>query len=338
MKTRTLFQLCSAIAIGFTATSQAAVQLSGAGATFPAPLYQRWAVEYNKLHPDVQVNYQSVGSGAGVKQFTTGTVDFGASDAAMNDKEIAAMPAGKGVVMIPATAGIEVFAYNLPGVNDLKLSREAFVGIYLGTVTNWNDEAIKKANPGVELPDMPINVAYRSDGSGTTYVFTQHLSAVSKEFADEVGTDKSVTFPVGVGGKGNEGVTALIKQTPGTIGYVEYGYAKGNKLQMAVVENKSGNFIKPADDSGAATLAHMELPANLRAWPVDPEGKEDYPIATFTWLLLYDKYTDAAKLDALKAFVKWSLVDGQKFAPELGYIPLPKEVVTKAEAALDTVK
>ena len=276
MKTSTLSHLCSALVLGL-ATSAQAVQLSGAGATFPAPLYQRWAVEYNKLHPDVQVNYQSVGSGAGVKQFTAGTVDFGASDAAMNDKEIEKV--AKGVVMIPATAGIEVFAYNLPGVADIKLSREAFVGIYLGTVTKWNDELIKKDNAGVDLPDLPINVAYRSDGSGTTYVFTQHLSAVSKDFADQVGTDKSVTFPVGVGGKGNEGVTALIKQTPGTIGYVEYGYAKGNGLQMAVVQNKSGNFIKPADDSGAATLSHMELPANLRAWPVDPAGKEDYPIA-----------------------------------------------------------
>jgi phosphate transport system substrate-binding protein len=271
-----------------------------------------------------------------VKQFIAGTVDFGASDAAMSDAEIAKV--AKGTVMIPATAGIEVFAYNLPGVNDLKLSREAFVGIYLGTVTNWNDDLIKKDNPGVELPDMPISVAYRSDGSGTTYVFTQHLSAVSPEFKDQVGVDKSVTFPVGVGGKGNEGVTALIKQTPGTIGYVEYGYAKGNNLQMAVIQNKSGNFIKPADDSGAATLAHMELPANLRAWPVDPEGKDDYPIATFTWLLLYGEYGDKAKLDALKAFVKWSLQDGQKYAPELGYIPLPKEVVTKAGAALETVK
>jgi phosphate transport system substrate-binding protein len=334
MKTSTLLSL--GLALGLTATTQAAVQLSGAGATFPAPLYQRWAVEYNKLHPDVQVNYQSVGSGAGVKQFIAGTVDFGASDAAMSDAEIAKV--AKGTVMIPATAGIEVFAYNLPGVNDLKLSREAFVGIYLGTVTNWNDDLIKKDNPGVELPDMPISVAYRSDGSGTTYVFTQHLSAVSPEFKDQVGVDKSVTFPVGVGGKGNEGVTALIKQTPGTIGYVEYGYAKGNNLQMAVIQNKSGNFIKPADDSGAATLAHMELPANLRAWPVDPEGKDDYPIATFTWLLLYGEYGDKAKLDALKAFVKWSLQDGQKYAPELGYIPLPKEVVTKAGAALETVK
>ena len=344
MKSSTISRFAAAHALGLaalgllTSASAQAGQLSGAGATFPAPLYQRWAVEYNKLHSDVQVNYQSVGSGAGVKQFVAGTVDFGASDAAMNDKEIASVPADKGVVMIPATAGIEVFAYNLPGINDLKLSREAFVGIYLGKVTTWNDDLIKKANPGVDLPDLPINVAYRSDGSGTTYIFTQHLSAVSKDFADQVGTNKSVTFPVGVGGKGNEGVTALIKQSPGTIGYVEYGYAKGNGLQMAVIENKSGNFIKPADESGAATLASMELPANLRAWPVDPEGKNDYPIASLTWLLLYGKYTDAAKLADLKGFVSWALTDGQKLSTELGYIPLPEAVVTKSKAALETVK
>lgn len=333
MKIPTFLTLAATAALTATTMGQ---QLSGAGATFPAPLYQRWAVEYNKLHPAVQVNYQSVGSGAGVKQFTAGTVDFGASDAAMNDEEIAKVK--QGVVMIPATAGIEVFAYNLPGIDDLKLTRDAYVGIYLGKITKWNDPAIATANPDVKLPDQSILVAYRSDGSGTTYIFTQHLSAVSEEFNEEVGTDKSVTFPVGVGGKGNEGVTALIKQSPGTIGYVEYGYAKGNDLQMATLENKAGNFIKPADDSGAATLAHMELPANLRAWPIDPAGAEDYPIASLTWLLLYGKYEDTTKLDALKGFVTWTLTDGQKFAPELGYIPLPEAVVIKSKDALATVK
>ncbi|MDD5198447.1 MAG: phosphate ABC transporter substrate-binding protein PstS [Terrimicrobiaceae bacterium] len=337
MKPSTLTQLASFAVLALAAPSHAG-QLSGAGATFPAPLYQRWSVEYNKLHPDVKVNYQSVGSGAGVKQFIAGTVDFGASDAAMNDAELAKVPANKGAVMIPATAGIEVLAYNLPGIDNLKLSREAFVGIFLGKITKWDDDIIKKANPGVDLPSTPINVAYRSDGSGTTFIFTQHLSAVSKDFADQVGTDKSVTFPVGAGGKGNEGVTALIKQSPGTIGYVEYGYAKGNGLQMAVIENKSGNFIKPADDSGAATLGHMELPANLRAWPVDPTGADDYPIASLTWLLLYGKYADAAKLADLKGFVEWALTDGQKFSTDLGYIPLPAAVVAKSQAALATVK
>lgn len=326
----------AAAASAILADSARAQQLSGAGATFPAPLYQRWAVEYNKLHPKVQVNYQSVGSGAGVKQFTQGTVDFGASDAAMSDEEIAKVK--QGAVMIPATAGSIVIAYNLPGVADLKLSRDAYAGIFLGKVTKWNDPAIAKENPGVNLPDMPINVAFRADGSGTTFVFTKHLAAISKDFADEVGTDKSVTWPVGAGGKGNEGVTALIKQSPGTVGYVEYGYAVNNGLSMASLQNKSGKFVKPTDESGAATLARVEFPENLRIWPEDPTGAEDYPIATFTWLLLYKKYNDSAKLQALKDFVTYGITDGQKFSSELGYIPLPPAVVEKSKAALARVE
>ncbi len=326
----------AAITSAIFAGAARAQQLSGAGASFPAPLYQRWAVEYNKLHPEVQVNYQSVGSGAGVKQFTQGTVDFAASDAAMSDEEIAKVK--QGVVMIPATAGSIVIAYNLPGVTELKLSRDAYVGIFLGKIAKWSDPAIAKDNPDVKLPDLPINVAFRSDGSGTTFVFTKHLSAISKDFADEVGTDKSVTWPVGAGGKGNEGVTALVKQTPGTVGYVEYGYAAHNGLSMASLQNKSGKFVKPTDESGAATLAHVEFPENLRIWPEDPAGDDDYPIATFTWLLLYKKYTDAAKLKALKGFVTYGLTDGQKFAGELGYIPLPGPVVEKAKVALATIE
>lgn len=318
------------------AGSAVAQQLSGAGATFPAPLYQRWAVEYNKINSGVQVNYQSVGSGAGVKQFSQGTVDFAASDAAMTDEEIAKVK--DGVVMIPATAGSIVVAYNLPGVPELKLSRDAYAGIFLGKITAWNDPAIAKDNAGVTLPDLPITVAYRSDGSGTTFVFTQHLSAISKAFADEVGTNKSVTWPVGAGGKGNEGVTALIKQAPGTIGYVEYGYAIHNGLSAASLQNKAGNFVKPTDESGAATLASVNFPENLRIWPVDPEGAQDYPIATFTWLLLYKTYGDAAKLKALKEFVNYGLTDGQKYAAELGYIALPAPVIEKSKAALESIK
>jgi phosphate transport system substrate-binding protein len=313
-----------------------AQQLSGAGASFPAPLYQRWAVEYNKLHPDVQVNYQSVGSGAGVKQFTQGTVDFAASDAAMSDEEIAKVK--QGVVMIPATAGSIVIAYNLPEVKDLKLSRDTYVGIFLGKITKWNDPAIAKDNEGVKLPDVPINIAFRSDGSGTTFVFTKHLAAISQDFAGEVGTDKSVTWPVGAGGKGNEGVTALIKQSPGTVGYVEYGYAVHNGLSMASLQNKAGKFVKPTDESGAATLSHVEFPENLRVWPEDPTGDDDYPIATFTWLLLYKKYSDSAKFKALQGFVTYGLTEGQKFSGELGYIPLPAAVVEKSKAALASVQ
>lgn len=328
--------LLAIVALATVIPNALAQQFSGAGATFPAPLYQRWGVEYNKLFPAVQVNYQSVGSGAGVKNFTAGVVDFGASDAAMSDAEIAKV--AKGVVMIPATAGEIVLAYNLPGVTKLNLSREVMAGIYLGKVTKWNDAAIVKDNPGVTMPNVAIQVASRSDGSGTTFIFTQHLSAISKDFADEVGTDKSVTFPVGVGGKGNEGVTALVKQSPGAIGYVEYGYAKNNGVAMANLQNKSGNFVTPNIENAAATLASVQLPENLRVWPVDPEGANDYPIVSFTWLLLYKKYDDASKSKALKDFVAWGLTEGQKFSEELGYVPLPAPVVEKAQAALATVQ
>ncbi|MEI8285495.1 MAG: phosphate ABC transporter substrate-binding protein PstS [bacterium] len=324
------------LATGLFVQKASAQQISGAGATFPAPLYQRWSVEFNKIQPAVKVNYQSVGSGAGVKNFIQGVVDFGASDAAMSDQDIAKVP--KGVVMVPATAGEIVFAYNLPGVKDIKLTREVMAGIYLGTVTKWNDPAIVKENPSLTLPNLAIQVAYRSDGSGTTYVFTQHLSAISPKFNDEIGTDKSVTFPAGVGGKGNEGVTALIKQSPGTIGYVEYGYAKDNGLSMAMLQNKSGNFIAPNIAAGRETLANVKLPENLRVWPVDPEGAQDYPIVSFTWLLCYKKYAEEGKLKALKDFINWSLVEGQKFSEELGYIPLPESVVEKSKAALGTIQ
>ncbi len=337
MKLTSSLALCLSIATSLAFVTPArAQQISGAGATFPAPLYQRWGVEFNKVQPGIQVNYQSVGSGAGVKNFIQGVVDFGASDAAMSDEEIAKVAAG--AVMIPATAGEIVFAYNLPGVSGIKLTREVMAGIYLGKVKKWNDAAIVKANPDLKLPDMPIQVAYRSDGSGTTYVFTQHLSEISDEFDDEVGTDKSVTFPVGVGGKGNEGVTALIKQSPGTVGYVEYGYAKDNSLSMASLQNKCGNFIAPDIASARNTLSNVQLPENLRVWPVDPEGANDYPIVSFTWLLLYKKYPDAAKLKALKEFVTWGLTDGQSFSESLGYVPLPAPVVEKAKAALATVE
>jgi len=337
MKLTSSWALCLSIAtsLAFVTIGQCQ-QISGAGATFPAPLYQRWGVEFNKVQPGIQVNYQSVGSGAGVKNFMQGVVDFGASDAAMTDDEIAKVSAG--VVLIPATAGEIVYAYNLPGVTGLKLTREVMAGIYLGTVKKWNDPAIVKANPDLKLPNTPIQVAYRSDGSGTTYVFTQHLSKISSDFDDQVGTDKSVTFPVGVGGKGNEGVTALIKQSPGTVGYVEYGYAKDNGLSMASLQNKSGNFVAPDIASARDTLSNVQLPENLRIWPVDPEGANDYPIVSFTWLLLYKKYPNAEKLKALKEFVNWGLTDGQSFSESLGYVPLPQPVVEKAKAALNTVQ
>src|ERR1700738_2716411 len=254
-------------------SASAATQLQGAGATFPAPLYQRWIAEYTKANPDVQINYQGVGSGAGIKQFTQNLVAFGASDAAMKDAEIAAVK--QGVVLIPATAGSIVLAYNLPGVENLKLSREAYIGIFLGKITKWNDPAIAKTNEGAKLPGTAITVCERSDGSGTTFVFTKHLSAISPVFKDQVGEGTTVTWPAGVAGKGNGGVTALIKQNKGAIGYVDFGYAKNNKLSFAALQNKAGEFVTATTASGAATLAATQFPGNLlRAWPSDPEGTD----------------------------------------------------------------
>jgi phosphate transport system substrate-binding protein len=317
--------------------STAGTQLQGAGATFPAPLYQRWIAEYTKSNPNVQINYQAVGSGAGIKQFTQNLVAFGASDAAMKDDEIAAVK--QGVVLIPATAGSVVLAYNLPGVTDLKLSREAYSGIFLGKITKWNDPAIAKTNSGVKLPDTAITVCSRSDGSGTTFVFTKHLSTINPEFKDQVGEGTSVTWPTGVAGKGNDGVTALVKQSPGAIGYVEYGYAKNNKLTFASLENKAGQFVTATTASGEATLATTKFPGDfLRAWPSDPDAKEAYPISTFTWILLYKKYENKEQGEAVKKFVEFGLSDGQKFAEELGYIPLPKEIVAKDLEALKTAQ
>jgi phosphate transport system substrate-binding protein len=332
---RVALSLIAVSAAAYSASAQ--TKLNGAGATFPAPLYQRWIAEFTKADPKVQINYQGVGSGTGITNFTQGVVNFAGSDAAMTDEQIAKVK--QGVVLVPATAGSIVLAYNLPGVENLKLSREAYTGIFLGKVTKWNDPVIAKSNEGVKLPDTPITVCERSDGSGTTFVFTKHLSAISPDFKSQVGEGTTVTWPTGVAGKGNDGVTALIKQTPGAIGYVEFGYAKNNKLTFAQLENKSGAFVKATAESGAATLNSTQFPAEiLRAWPSDPEAKDAYPISTFTWLLLYKKYDNKEISDALKKFVSYGLTDGQKFADELGYIPLPKEIAAKSEAALKSIE
>ena len=323
----------------------AATAINGSGTTFPAPLYMRWASDFKKVDPNVTVNYQGIGSGAGVTQFIQGITDFGASDVAMKDEEIlqARTSAGGRTVMIPATAGSIVLAYNVPGVQSgLKLTRDAYVGILVGDIKSWNAPEIAKANPGVNLPSLPITVVARSDGSGTTAVFTGHCAEFSSKFNDIVcggkGSTKSGTWPVGVAGKGNEGVTALIKSTPGAIGYVEYGFAANNKLAMAQLQNHAGNFIAPSVESAATTLASIKLPSNLRYFILDPKGANDYPIVTFTWLLLKATYADAAKGAAVKAFVTYALTKGQATAPQLGYVTLPAEVVTKAQAALATVK
>jgi phosphate transport system substrate-binding protein len=318
------------------ADAQEKITLQGTGATFPAPLYQRWFKEYTKLHPEVQVNYQGLGSGAGIKQFQDGLVNFGASDAAMTDEEMALVK--QGVVLLPMTAGSIVLAYNLPGgPTELQLSREAYAGIFLGKITSWNDPAIAKMNEGARLPDVRITVVRRSDGSGTTFAFTTPLSAISEEWNKGPGAGKSVNFPVGVGGKGNPGVTALIKQTPGAIGYVEYGYASQTKMPMAKLENKAGKFVKADLKSEETSLASVALPPDLRAWLPDPSGDEAYPIVTYTWLLCYKKYDDPKIAKALRSIIEFGLTKGQSYSAELGYIPLPPNVVSTVQKAADQI-
>jgi phosphate transport system substrate-binding protein len=314
------------------------VALTGAGASFPAPLYQNWFIELNKVVPELQVNYQSVGSGAGVEQFTAETVDFGASDTGMKDEEIAKV--ARGVILLPMTAGSIVMAYNLPGVADLKLSRAAYSGIATGKIIKWNDPAIAADNPGVTLPDRPITFVHRSDGSGTTGVFTKNMAAISPEFEQAIGEGKSVEWPktgTFVGAKGNEGVTAQIQQTEGAIGYIEYGYATQNNLAFATLENRAGNFIKVDDEKAAATLANVELPDNLRAFVVDADGPDSYPFVTYTWIMVYEKYPDAQKAKGIEVMVEYGINQGQEVAGALGYIPLPKNVRERIAAAADGI-
>ncbi len=314
------------------------VKIQGAGASFPAPLYMKWFKTYSSAHPGVQIDYQSVGSDKGVQQVIEKTVDFGASDAAMTPEEMAKVDVG--VQLLPMTAGSIVLAYNLEGVDHLKLTREAYVGIFLGKITKWNDAKIAAANPGASLPDGSVNVVVRADGSGTSYVFTKHLSALSDEFAKQVGTNKQPNWPVGTKANKNDGVAASLIQTPGSIGYIEYGYAKLNpsKLKMAELQNKAGKFVAPTIESGQAALAAITLPEDLIAWMPDPDGEKSYPIVTFTWVIAYKKYPDAQKTQTLKDALAYCLTDGQKFAEPLGYIPLPAGTVSKVKAALDNIK
>jgi len=311
------------------------VKVQGAGASFPAPLYSKWFKTYSSAHQGVQIDYQSVGSGSGVKAVIDKTVDFGASDAAMSPEEIAQVQGG--VQLLPMTAGSIVLAYNLEGVSGLKLSRKAYAGIFLGKVTKWNDPLIADANKGAKLPDAPINVVVRADSSGTTYVFTKHLSAISPEFAQSPGTNKMPNWPVGTKSKGNEGVTASLKTTPGSIGYVEYGYANSQKLATAALENKAGEFVEATTASGQAALASAKLPDDLIVWASDPEGKDAYPIVTYTWIILYKQYADKKKLEVIQDFLKYSLTDGQKESEALGYIPLPGDVAEKVKGAVANV-
>jgi phosphate transport system substrate-binding protein len=326
----------SLISCGGTGGGASEVKLQGAGASFPAPLYSKWFKSYGETHPNVEIDYQSVGSGSGVKSFIDKTVDFGASDAAMTPEEISRVDPALGVQLLPMTAGSIVITFNVADVKELKLSRKAYAGIFLGTVKKWNDPLIKKENPGVKFPDSPINVVVRADSSGTTFVFTQHLSAISPDFAKGPGASKMPNWPVGTRSKGNEGVTASVKTTPNSIGYIEYGYAKSQNMPMAVLENKSGAYVAASMASGQAALASAQLPDNMIVWVADPEPKDAYPIVTYTWLLVYKKY-DKSKLPVLQDLLKYGLTDGQKDAEPLGYIPMPAPVVDKVKAAIDTL-
>jgi phosphate transport system substrate-binding protein len=328
--------VCAA-ACGGGASAATAVDLHGAGASFPYPLYDRWFKDYVGSHPNTTVDYQSVGSGAGITQFTNKTVDFGASDAAMTDEEIAKVD--RGVQLIPMTAGSIVLSYNLPDLNaPLKLSRKTYSGIFLGKITKWNDPAVAADNPGAKLPALAITLVHRADSSGTTYNMTQHLSAISPEWQAGPGTSKAPNWPVGIGSKGNEGVTSTLQQTPGAIGYVEYGYAKQSKLTMAALENKAGKFVEPNTASGQAALSGAQLPDNLRVFLPDPDGADAYPVVTYTWLLLYKNSDKPASAAAMKDIVKYCLTDGQKVSEEMGYIPLPQPVVAADLKALDNIK
>src|SRR5215471_2072897 len=314
-------------------------QINGAGATFPNPIYSKWFSEYNKLHPDVEINYQSIGSGGGIRQLTNETVFFGASDGPMTNEQLSAAP-GK-ILHLPTVLGGVVPIYNIPGVDvELKFTGKALADIILGRINKWNDPAIAGPNPGVKLPGTDITVVHRSDGSGTTYIFVDYLSKVSPEFRQKVGVATSVNWPAGLGGKGNEGVSGLVKQTPGAIGYVELIYALQNKLDYGTMQSMDGEFVKCSIDTvtAAAGAAAAAMPKDFRVSITNAPGKGVYPISSFTWMLFYETPKDKAQSKAMVDFVKWALTDGQKFAPDLGYAPLPDGVVKLEMEALKTVK
>jgi phosphate transport system substrate-binding protein len=330
-----VFSACGGGAPEGGAAPASSVKLQGAGASFPAPLYNRWFKAYSAAHQNVLVDYQSVGSGSGVKSVIDRTVDFGASDAAMKPEDMAKVDGG--VQLFPMTAGSIVLAYNLQGVDNLKLSRKAYPAIFLGKVTKWNDPIIAESNPGVTLPNLPINAVMRADSSGTSFVFSQHLSTVSDEFGKGVGANTMPNWPVGTKSKGNEGVTASIMATPGSIGYIEFGYARSQKMAMATLENKAGKFLAPTTAAGQAALASATMPDDMIAWAKDPEVADAYPIVTYTWLICYKKYSDKNKLTALQDLLKFGLTEGQKEAEPLGYLPLPDNVVAKATSAIQNL-
>jgi len=312
--------------------------LNGAGATFPYPIYSKWFSEYHKLHSDVEINYQSIGSGGGIRQVTAGTVDFGASDMPMTDKQL--QDAKKTILNIPTVLGADVPAYNIPGVSgEIKFTPEALAGIFLGKISKWNDKAITAANPGVNLPDRDIIVVHRSDGSGTSFIWTDYLSKVSPEWKNQVGADTSVKWPVGMGGKGNEGVAGFVRQLPGSIGYVELIYAVQNSITYGSVRNSAGNFVKASlEGVTAAAASAPKMPADFRVSITNAPGKDAYPISSFTWLLIPAQSKDAARGKILADFLNWMVTDGQKMTSALSYAPLPDNVAAKVKEAIKQVK
>jgi phosphate transport system substrate-binding protein len=314
-------------------------QINGAGATFPNPIYSKWFSEYNKLHPDVEINYQSIGSGGGIRQIINQTVFFGATDGPMTDEQIQSAP-GK-ILHFPSVLGGDVPVYNIPGVDaELKFTGPVLADIFLGKITKWNDPAITKLNPNVKLPGTDITVCHRSDGSGTTYIWVDYLSKVSPEWKKKVGIATSVNWPVGIGGKGNEGVAGLVKQTPGSIGYVELIYALQNKIDYGSVQNMAGEFVKATTESVslAAAAAARQMPPDFRVSITNAPGNGVYPVSSFTWLLFYENPKDKPKAKIMVDFTNWALSEGQKFAPELGYAPLPKDVIALELTALKKIK
>jgi phosphate transport system substrate-binding protein len=335
-RTAAPFMILASIAMLTTSfgCARADVRLTGAGATFPYPLYSKWFDMYNK-QTGVQINYQSIGSGGGIQQVKAGTVDFGATDAPLSNARLKEMP--RSVIHFPTVAGAVVLAYNLPSVTKpLQLTPETVVAIYMGKITTWNDKKIAAANPGVELPAAPIFPVHRSDGSGTTYIFVSYLSDVSREWKDLVGANTSVSWPVGIGGKGNEGVAGLIRQTPNSIGYVELAYAKQNKFAVAHIQNSSGKFIEPtlASTTAAAAGAAAALAKDVRTPIVNSPAPDAYPIAGLTYLLVYQEHKDAAKAKALSNFIAWAISDGQEVGEGLDYARLPEPVVQVNKANL----
>jgi phosphate transport system substrate-binding protein len=318
------------------------ILINAAGATFPYPMYSKWFDEYHKKFPTLQFNYQSIGSGGGIRQVTEGTVEFGASDGPMDDKQIADFRAkrGAGILHFPTVMGADVPVYNLPGVTQqLNFTPEALAGIFLGKITKWSDPELAKANPGVNLPAKDIIVVHRSDGSGTTYIWTDYLSKVSKEWETKAGRGTSVNWPVGLGGKGNEGVSGQVKQVPNSMGYVELIYAVQNKIAYGKVKNSAGAFIQASLASvTAAAASSKEMPDDFRVSITNAPGKDAYPISSFTWLLIPEKITDATKKKAIKDFLTWMLVDGQKMAAVLSYAELPKAVIAKEQKAIARIQ